>query len=35
MHPGAEADETQLPDLALYERLISDGMPPPTPGAAP
>ena len=26
MHPGPEADETQLPDLALYERLISDGI---------
>jgi hypothetical protein len=26
MHPDAEADETQLPDLQLYERLISDGI---------
>src|ERR1700730_16913117 len=26
MHPDAEADESQLPDLALYERLISDGI---------
>src|SRR4029077_3590628 len=26
MHPDTEADETQLPDLALYERLISDGI---------
>ena len=26
MHPDAEADETQLPDLALYERLIGDGI---------
>ena len=25
-HPDAEADQTQLPDLALYERLISDGI---------
>src|SRR4029077_5907739 len=26
MHPDTSADETQLPDLALYERLISDGI---------
>src|SRR6478752_9163254 len=26
MHSDTEADETQLPDLALYERLISDGI---------
>jgi len=26
MHPDAEADESQLPDLALYERLIGDGV---------
>src|SRR4029077_12939777 len=26
MRPGPSADETQLPDLALYERLISDGI---------
>ena len=26
MRPGADADETQLPDLQLYERLISDGI---------
>src|SRR5438874_10798135 len=26
MYSGAEADETQLPDLALYERLIGDGI---------
>src|SRR4030081_1108977 len=26
MHPDAEADESQLPDLALYERLIGDGI---------
>jgi hypothetical protein len=26
MHPDASAEESQLPDLALYERLISDGI---------
>src|SRR6266568_359045 len=26
MHPGASAEESQLPDLALYERLIGDGI---------
>ena len=26
MHPGPSAEESQLPDLALYERLISDGI---------
>ena len=26
MRPGAGAEESQLPDLALYERLISDGI---------
>src|SRR5690348_16958394 len=26
MHPEAEADESQLPDLPLYERLIGDGI---------
>ena len=26
MRPGTEVEETQLPDLALYERLISDGI---------
>jgi hypothetical protein len=26
MHPDAKADESQLPDLALYERLIGDGI---------
>jgi hypothetical protein len=26
MRPGTELEETQLPDLALYERLISDGI---------
>ena len=26
IHPEAGADESQLPDLALYERLISDGI---------
>jgi hypothetical protein len=26
MRPGTEVDESQLPDLALYERLISDGI---------
>ena len=25
-HPGASAEESQLPDLALYERLIDDGI---------
>jgi hypothetical protein len=25
-HPGASAEEGQLPDLALYERLIGDGI---------
>ena len=25
-HPQAGTDESQLPDLALYERLISDGI---------
>jgi hypothetical protein len=26
MHPGTSAGESQLPDLALYERLIGDGI---------
>src|SRR6266581_2190884 len=26
MHPGTSAEESQLPDLALYERLIDDGI---------
>ena len=26
MRPGTEVDESQLPDLALYERLIGDGI---------
>jgi hypothetical protein len=26
MRPGASAEESQLPDLALYERLIGDGI---------
>ena len=26
MHPAPEVEESQLPDLALYERLISDGI---------
>ena len=26
MHPGASVEESQLPDLALYERLIGDGI---------
>ena len=26
MRPGTEVEESQLPDLALYERLISDGI---------
>ena len=26
MHPDASVGETQLPDLALYERLIGDGI---------
>src|SRR2546421_12421090 len=26
MHPDASAEESQLPDLALYERLIGDGL---------
>jgi hypothetical protein len=26
MHPGPGAEESQLPDLQLYERLISDGI---------
>ena len=26
MHPDASAEESQLPDLALYERLIGDGI---------
>ena len=26
MRPGPGVDESQLPDLALYERLISDGI---------
>ena len=26
MHPDASVEESQLPDLALYERLISDGI---------
>ena len=26
MHPDTSAEESQLPDLALYERLIDDGI---------
>jgi len=26
MHPGTEVEDSQLPDLQLYERLISDGI---------
>ena len=26
MHPDASAEESQLPDLQLYERLIDDGI---------
>ena len=26
VRPGAEREESQLPDLALYERLIGDGI---------
>jgi hypothetical protein len=26
MHPGTEVEDSQLPDLQLYERLIGDGI---------